>query len=430
MAHGLRFMAGLLGGAVLLAACGDGERKAPDGSAVTVVRYGRWGTPEELGAENALMRQFEAANPDVRVELECTAWSEYWTKLQTSFAAGSGPDIFLIEGTRVHDYAERGQLLDLAPFARGKDGLDLGAYYPTTRDVYEFCGALWALPRDCNTIGIYYNKTLFDKYHVPYPEPGWTWEDFRAKAKALTRDDDGDGRADSYGFLAGFDTMELHWGSWVWQNGGEILDPTRTKCLVNQPAAVEALDFLVGLVQRDKVSPDTAQASTFGSTMFLTGRLGMSQDGSWMVGAYSRINSFEWAIAPLPKGKTFAAPVNGLGVSVYAKSKHPDAACRLAKFLASREYQEALAKSGTSIPAMKSVAEGPIYLDGKPESKKVFIDQIRTCGHALDFTRGYSQWEDALRRQLELVWLGRKPLQQAMEDAAREVEGILAGEKR
>jgi multiple sugar transport system substrate-binding protein len=151
----------------------------------------------------------------------------------------------------------------------------------------------------------------------------------------------------------------------------------------------------------------------------------MSSEGSWMVRLFSEIENFEWGIAPLPQGKRQVAPVNGLGNAVYAKAKNKDAAWRLVKFLSSETYQKQLAKSGTSIPALKSVAYSPAYLDDNPPNKKIFLKQIEN-GRTLPFTPGFARWEDAIRKQLELVWLGQKDVATAMAEATTQVEEIIA----
>jgi multiple sugar transport system substrate-binding protein len=391
----------------------------------TVLRYARWGLPEEITAERELLKEFEAANPDIRVDVEFNSWSEYWNKLQAQMAAGAAPDVFLMGGTYIHDYVKRDQIENLAPYIKDDADLNLDNYFAETVNVYTFNNGMWSLPRDCNTIGIYYNKKLFDDNNVSYPEEDWTWGDFHEKAKALSIDENNDGRMESYGYLASFESMEVHWISWVWQNGGEVLDNAHVRCLLAEPAAIEALTFFTNLVIKDGISPDTAQASTFGSNMFLTGRLAMSSEGSWMVRLFSEIENFEWGIAPLPQGKRQVAPVNGLGNAVYAKAKNKDAAWRLVKFLSSETYQKQLAKSGTSIPALKSVAYSPAYLDDNPPNKKIFLKQIEN-GRTLPFTPGFARWEDAIRKQLELVWLGQKDVATAMAEATTQVEEIIA----
>ncbi len=402
-------------------ACGGSK----DEPGKTTIRYARWGLPEEMEAEKELLKKFEAANPGIKVVVEATSWGEYWNKLQAQMAANQAPDVFLMNGSYAHDYVSRGQLENLQPLVAGDTSIKLGDYFESPIKVFQFSDGLWGMPRDCNTVGIYYNKTLFDKYGVPYPQPGWTWDDFLDKARKLTVDENKDGRVESYGFLASFDSMEVHWVSWVWQNNGEVVDPTGKTCLINSPEAIGAMEFYSGLVSKEKVSPDTAAASTFGSNMFLTGRLAMSSEGSWMLRAFADIDHFQWDVAPLPKGKRDVAVVNGLGIAIYAKSKQKEAAWKLVKFLSSKEYQEPLATSGTSIPALKSIAYSPTYLDGKPAGKKYFLQQIET-GRAQDFGPGFARWDDAIRSELELVWLGRKDVKTALNDAKKKVDDILA----
>lgn len=407
-------------GLVALVACNSSK----DDGRVTL-RYARWGLPEEIAAERELLKEFEAANPDIKVVVEFSAWSEYWNKLQAQMAAGTAPDVMLMSGEKLHDYLARDQIADLTAYLDADKDVSLDVFFPATTQVYQLDGHLWAMPRDCNTIGIYYNKKLFDQYGVEYPKPGWTWEDFHAKAKALTVDSDGDGRYESYGYLAAFESLEVHYVSWIWQNGGEVLDETRTHSVVDQPATVEAMRFFSDMVLKDKISPGTAQASTFGSNMFLTGRLAMSSEGTWMIRLFSSIEGFEWDIAPLPRGKFAAAPVNGLGNAVYAGSKDKAAAWKLVKFMSSRPIQERLAKSGTSIPAMKEIAYSDIYLDGVPSGKKALLEQVER-GRVLPFTRGWSRAEEALRGELELVWLGRKDIETGLKDAKAKMDAVLA----
>jgi multiple sugar transport system substrate-binding protein len=414
--------------ATIMALTGCGQPSSSPSAGKTIVRYARWGLPEEIQAERQLLKVFEENNPDIQVKIEYCSWGEYWNKLQAQMAAGSAPDVFLLNGGYANDYASRGQLENLQPWLEKDGSVSLDEFFPQTIEIFRFDNGLWGMPRDCNTVAMYVNKTLFEKYGVELPKPDWTWQEFLEKARKLTKDENGDGRTDIFGFNAGYDSMEVHWGYWVWQNGGKILNTERTKCLLNEPAAIEALEFYAGLVTKEKVAPDTAQSSTFGSNIFLTNRVAMSAEGSWMIKSFSEAQHFKWAIFPLPQGKQKAAPVNGLANAMYAQSKNKDAAWRLMKFFASRPYQELLARSGTSIPAMRAVAESNVYLDGKVEGKEYLLEQL-TYARPLDFTRGFGKWEDAIRGELELVWLGKQDVPTAARNAAKKVDEILAQEQ-
>jgi multiple sugar transport system substrate-binding protein len=405
---------------LLVAGCSDGNE---DGR--TVIRYARWGGPEELGAEKKLVAEFERLNPDIKVKTEFASWPDYWGKLQSQMASGTAPDVFMLTGAFAHEYQIRNQMEDLTEYVANDPTVNFDDYYQVSVDTYNFRGGFWALPRDCNTGAMLYNKTIFDRYGVEYPKDGWTWEDFLQKARALTVDDDNDGRFDSYGYLSIYGSMEINYGPWIWQNGGEIINEDRTKCLINSPESIEAIQFLYDLVAVENVSPDSSQSMALGGLLFITGRYAMVQGGSWMINTYSEIDTFEWDIAPMPRGKAGSvACVNGLGVSIYSKSEKKDAAWRFAKFFGSREYQEALAKSGTSIPVLRSVAESEIYLDGHPEGKKYYLQQLENA-HPMDFVPGFPKIDNAIRNQLELVWLGQKDVPTALDDATEEVDEIL-----
>lgn len=406
---------------LLLNSCG-GDSAEDDGR--ITLRYMRWGLPDEIEAERKLLKEFEAQNPDIKVVVEYTAWSQYWTKLQAQMASETAPDVFLLGGTYLYDYEHAAQLENLLPYVEQGSSVNLDDYFTAPVELFQFNDGMWALPRDCNTIGIYYNKTLFEENGVPLPTVDWTWDEFLSAAKTLTIDKNNDGRKDSFGYLASFESMEVHWISWVWQNGGQVLNAEKTECVLDQPESMEAMKWFGDLVNEHKVSPDTAQASTFGSNMFLTGRLAMSSEGSWMMRAFKQAEGFEWAVVPLPKGKTSVAPVNGLGNAMYAKSKHKEAAWKLIAFLSSETYQKNLAQSGTSIPAMKSIAYSDDYLSGDVEGKRLLLDQIE-YSRPMPFTRSFEKWESEIRGELELVWLGNKEMDQAVIDATAKVNAVL-----
>lgn len=420
-----------------LAGCGGsrGESKAkPGGEGVsasgekaitTELRYMRWGLPEEIESERVLLQSFEQQHPGITVKLEYAAWEQFWTKLQAQFAAGTAPDVMLMGGEYLLDFMQRGLLEDLQPLL-SSDTLRLSDYYDPPVKLFSREGKLYGVPRDCNTIAIYYNKTLFEQNQVPLPTAEWTWADYLTAAQKLTMDTNGDGRMEQWGCLAGFESIEENWGYWIWQNGGEILAPDHRSALLDQPVAIEALSFLSDLSMKYKVSPNSNEMASFthGMNMFISGRVAMLSAGSWGIKAYQGIKDFAWDVAPLPRHKVASAPVNGLAYSLNAKSKHKQAAWQLAQFLVSRPAQELLAKSGTSIPAMRAVAESPLYLDGSPPGKKYLLQQIG-YGHTLPFTPQFAKWEIKVREQLELVWLGQKTMPEACREANHAVNTIL-----
>ena len=175
------------------------------------IRYSIWGDPQEITSQTAIADAFHAANPNITVDVDVSDWDAYWDKLQTGLAGGAAPDVFAMDGPLFPDYQSRDVLLDLKPYI-DRDGYDLtqladqGVADFTTAD-----GGQFGLPRDLNTIVLYYNKAMFDAAGIPYPDDTWDWAKLTEVAKQLTKDDNGDGKVDQWGFYTETTDMENFW---------------------------------------------------------------------------------------------------------------------------------------------------------------------------------------------------------------------------
>ncbi len=407
---------------ILWAGCSKNSSKKKQ----IIITYKRWANPSEVESTKELLKLFEKRYPNIKVEFTSEPWGAYWDKIQTQFAAGEAPDVFLIGATYIADFYSKGLLLNLQPYIeRDKKELDLNDFFKPPFELYTFNGNLYALPRDINSIVLFYNKDLFDRFGLPYPDETWTWKDIISAGKKLTVDENKDGIIDYWGFLNSLD-YEIGWGNFVLQNKGRLLTPDKRRCIANSPPVVEALQFLYDLEHKYRIAPDSAAKESLGEQVFQTGRVAMRFDGSWMIGTYkSTITGFKWDIAVLPKGKVRACIANGVAHAINAKTKHPEEAWLLVKFLSSKEAQIALAKSATSIPVRKSIAYSKYFLDGVPENKKACLEMIK-YGHNYPVTPEMNYWLlDIMARELQLAFLGKKSIKKALDDATREVNKVL-----
>ncbi len=99
---------------------------------------------------------------------------------------------------------------------------------------------MYAFPYAWVTTVLYYNKDMFDKAQLAYPNDKWTWDDFLSAAKKLTLDTNGDGKTDQWGFW--FFGRYAHIEPWLYQNDGDILNKDKTQFAVNENGK-EALKF-------------------------------------------------------------------------------------------------------------------------------------------------------------------------------------------
>lgn len=450
--RGARLLAAATAG-LLLAACGASPSGAPpSGEAPSAgapsaspsgstgdytgpeatIRYSIWGDPEELKSQQAIVDAFTAANPKIKVDVTVSDWDSYWDKLQTGLAGGDAPDVFAMDGPLFPDYQSRDVLLDLRPYIE-RDGYDLGQLADlAVSDFTTADGGQYGLPRDLNTIVLFYNRTMFDAAGLSYPDETWDWGKLVDVATKLTRDENGDGTVDQWGFYTETTDMENYWSSLVWQNGGEILNADRTKTLLGTPEAAGGIQFLQDLIYKHKVMAEPALFAETGDA-FEQGKAAMEANGSWLVATHTAAAGdlgFEFGIAPLPKGPAGRfTSVNPTGAVVNKATKAPDAAWQFVKYLASPAAQTQLMKLKASLPANREVLEGPFATSF--DGAQVLADSLSYARLKPSF-RGYNEFTTALQGELDANVFNepKKTAAQALADVVPQLDEILAAAAR
>ena len=393
--------------------------------AETTISYLMWGSPQEAEAWATVVKGFEAAHPEIKVNVEVADWDSYWQKLQVQVAGGTPPDVFAMDAPLYMDWQSRGVLMNLQPYLDKEPGI-LDGVYPVTLEAYRTADGIYGLPRDFQTIVLYYNKDMFDAGGVAYPTGDWTYDDFRAAAKKLTVDKDGDGVTDQWGFWDGGYDMEPFWGALVWAYGGDVVDVAGGKTLIASPEATAAFQLMSDMWVTDKSMPTEQQLAAYGWDGFLSGVAAMGVSGHWSVPEYSAV-TFKWDIAPMPSGPAGrATSVNSAGFVIAKDSKNPDAAWEFVKYAFSDAGQSELAKIGLAIPVRMAVAESDAYLGQATRiDHSVYVK-------ALDYARmkpvfkGYEEWSGAVGDALHMIWTEEMSVADALAEAVAGGDDALA----
>lgn len=200
--------AALLTAAASVAACssgGSGSSGGGSGNTKVTLSYALW-DPLQVPAMKEIVTAFEKQHPNITVNIQDTPYADYFTKLQTAASGGDAPDVFWMNGPNFRLYASNGQLLPLT----GLPGVNWSNYPSTLDGAYSYQGVHYGVPKDLDTIALWYNKSLFNAAHVAYPTANWTWADFDAAAAKLTNGAKGiyavapalDGQEDFYDTIA------------------------------------------------------------------------------------------------------------------------------------------------------------------------------------------------------------------------------------
>ena len=290
-----------------------------------------WMSEQETGIQ-AAVDAFNASQDEIHVNASTVPWGQYWDKLITGLPAGSAPDIFSINALNVRDYAKNGYLLDITDlFESGK--VDLTKFPQHVKDTHTVNGILWGIPKDFDSIAVFYNKDMFDAKGVAYPADDWTWDDFIATAKALTDADSG-----IYGVAVSASGQS--WGyDYLFGNGGRLFDENGA-CAVNTPEAAEAFKKLADAILVEGISPTVEdQVELDADVRFQSGMIAMTFGGSWSLGTYADVFGDSLGVAPLPvmkERKTVSHCLSWVGA---ASTKHPEAVKTFLAFMGSYEAQ-------------------------------------------------------------------------------------------
>lgn len=407
----------------MLVGCGGSNSDSKSSSGDTTLTYTIWDKNQEPGMR-AIADAFEKKNPGIKVNIEVTAWDQYWTKLDAAASGGSLPDVFWMHPNQAARYASNSLLMDLTDKIKGSSLVSLDKFPEDLVKVYENDGKNYAIPKDVDTIGLWYNKKLFDEAGVAYPNENWTWNDLLVAAKKITNPEKG-----VYGFGAPLD-LQQGFDNFIFQNGGEVLSADKTKSGLDTPAVKEAIQWYVDLSLKEKVSPNQQQFSENSYTAFFeSGKTAMALFGSWML---SEFGANEYVaqncdVAVLPQGKQRATIFNGLGNAVAANTPHKEEAWKFVEFLGSEEANKIQAESGVAIPAYQGATDAWMKTQTKFNSK-VYADML-AYAKINPYSKETDKWQTAEKESLLKAFTGEVSVSDACDEAAKKVNEILATEK-
>jgi multiple sugar transport system substrate-binding protein len=287
----------------------------------TVVYYS-WGSGAEQANQEAAIADFMELHPNIRVEANFVPWDEYVPKLNTMFAAQNPPDVFMVPEYLNNEWGEKGQLEDVAPLYRQK-GIDVNTFFLPQYLFKNAKGNVWGVMVYPAIHMLFYNKDLFREAGVPFPPVDsvnpWTWDEFVAAAKKLTKDSSGRTPNDpgfNYDNVVQFGArVPTGWNpylSFIYNGGTRIANTAGTELTIPSPAGYRVIQGLADLALVHKVAPTIALARTSAfssvSTMLMNGQLAMAFDGNYTYGNYQNEN-FDVGVAPIPtftpgKGKS------------------------------------------------------------------------------------------------------------------------------
>ncbi len=265
-----------------------------------------WTTNEDKFAP--LVEQYEAEHPGVTIEAQYVgSYDDMAARMQTAIVGNELPDVAQV-GQRygIPQMVDAGVVIPVDEYL---DEASIADIHEGLWSRYTYRDGRWAIPFQSSTPGLWFNATMMKNAGLDPASPPQTWGDVVAAGKAMTKDTNGDGQIDQWGFGT-CDDIPWYQRPMVLQAGGTLVDP-EGNVSVNSPEAVAMLTWFKDAVHTHKISPPLAQqtarddfsAGTYGMLFCSTAsRLSFQED----IG-----DTFELGVAFLPENQRRAVGVGG-----------------------------------------------------------------------------------------------------------------------
>ena len=419
--------------------CGGDNKQTNDGD-IEIVFWHSF-ISSTVPALNELIEKFEKENPGIRINSQYIPSGDALIhKLITSIQSKTAPDISWLHSDYIEDLVEADAIYKMEDFINGENGIseeDLNDIYPALIQYSSWKGTLYSLPMEATNLALLYNKDLFRKAGLDPNHPPRNWQELKDYAQKLTIDKNKDGKFEQVGFFVPVFPAAGPLGSWMvwqftpflWQAGGNLINPEQTKVLYNSEAGIKALTLWQEMYNRQKLNTFT----NLFENAFVSKSLAMALDGPWNLPRYKDLlKNIDWAFAPLPTGpERNATVVGGEYLAIFKQSKNPDAAWQFIKWMIQPEVQSFWAMKSGYLPIRHAVMEVPefkSYLDTNPNFK-VFVEQMdfgvaeKMDIEALEITRNFGE-------AIERSTVGKIEVKRALDEAAEKSNRLLKEAKR
>ena len=349
------------------------------GESVVILRFGMFvdGYWEESSTKavqiiDDAIDRFEASHPNVRVEYESGLIQEDYSEwLAGRLLKGTEPDVFLITNDDFRLLCAKQVLLNISPLIESDALFDQNVYYPALMQSGKYERIQYALPYEAVPTLMCVNKTLLEKENIDVPKNDWTWSDFHAICRKVTKDTDGDGRIDQFGIY------NYSWQDAAYSNGALLFDEAGEENYVNSQKMINAVNFVYKihtLTGSQKVAAQDFEAGRVAFYPMLLSDYQRYKSYPWTMEKYT---GFEWTCISMPAGPQGdnISKLDSLQIGISARTTKQQLAWEFLKTLTySEETQMEVAKELKTVSPLRSVTESSEVYDVLKRTQREALD--------------------------------------------------------
>jgi len=346
--------------ALAATACGGSDSGSKSDGPVTITWWDTSNATNEAPTYKALVKQFEAANKDIKVKYVNVPFDQAQNKFDTAAGSKGAPDVLRSEVGWTPAFAKKGYFLPLD----GTEALkDQSKFRSNLIEQAKYDGKTYGVPLVTDTLALVYNKALFKKAGIT--EAPKTWDELKADAAKI------DSKAKVYGYWGS--TQSYYAQTFLYGEGTDTVDASAKKITVASPAAKKAYGTWLSLFKGQGLhkADTTADAYAHIQDAFVNGKVASIIQGPWEITNFYKGSAFKdksnLGIATVPAGSTgkAGAPTGGHNLSVYAgsDSAHQKAALKFVNFMTSAKSQTEIALKNSTLPTRDDAYTAEVKAD-------------------------------------------------------------------
>ncbi len=408
-----------------LTACGGSGSQSQGGDSGKPLTVAIWDNNQLPGLKE-IIEDF-TTETGIEVEIQMVPWDQYWTLLEAGAQGGDLPDVFWMHSNYSQKFMSNDILLDLTDKVAQSSTVDMANYYQDIAELYQYDGKIYGIPKDYDTIGLWYNKTMFDEAGISYPDETWTWDTFAEAAEKLTKAD-----GSQYGFTSPASFNQDGYYNLIYSMGGSVLSEDKTKSMWNSEETVAAMNWWYDNLVTKAMPTQQVMAENTPDVMLGSGKAAMVFEGSWMIAAMKGneyiVSNCDVAVLPKAEDGTRISIYNGLGWSAAADTAHPDEAWKLIEYLGSEKAQKKQAELGVTMSAFMGTSD--TWIGCAPEfNLQAYLDMSDNMV-IRPYTKNTKVWEDYSQETMVKAYTGQMTMEEVCGDIAKFMDEQIAEEQR
>ncbi|MGE5575649.1 MAG: ABC transporter substrate-binding protein [Syntrophothermus sp.] len=393
--------------------------------AATKVRIAGFGDQDMVIVEEIISK---FVNPKLKSEGITVVYEpvadDYQRFITNALSAGTAADLFYMDIFWAEAVMRSGAVEPLNNYISKSKVLKTKDFIPSLLNAFTIDGKIYGIPKDFNTLALFYNKDLFDLAKAPYPDENDTWTTLEAKLKKVA--DLGD---DIHGIALTPEYARM--GALAYAAGFEPFDKKGRSNLFD-PAFKSAFEWYTGLAKKKIGVMPADIGQGWGGGAFMTEKVGVALEGAWLLGAMkNQAPNLNYGATLLPKNPKTGKRGNFIYTVAWAMSKSSrdkDAAFKVLEILTSPEVQQWVLERGLAIPSRTALANNPYFKTNTRDAQANFIVfKGASDGNVKPFSfRIYGgQWMDPINQALTAVMSGQASVEAALKESQSRLDQVM-----